>query len=442
MQRLRWKLDRKKTIIIGFVTAVLLITTYFVGFKIIGKSNKLSPVAVSKQLAETGRVNILLLGTDARPDEEAARSDTMILLTLDGATKKISMLSVPRDSRVEIPGHGKDKINAALGIGGPDLAVQVVSTLLNQKIDYYVLTRLDGFKDIIDTLGGITIDVEKNMHYIGRDAKGNVDVSINLTKGLQHLNGEKALEYVRFRHDALGDITRTQRQQKLLKAMAEESLQASTIIKLPVLIPELLKTVQTNLNFRDLLALLNLSKKLDKNNIVTLTLPGSFLNVNGASYWQVDSDLAKDVVNELAEGNAPTQVIQTTGGSDGEITQVVWKQKPQPEKEPTSVTGATYGDEQTVPTEPPVQPGTGDGSPPGTGTDTPGTGDTPPDQNNSPPGDGTIQPQPGQPGTGDNTGTGQPGSDTDTGQPDPGTGDGTVPPADPPPEQIPPGTQG
>ncbi|MHB1127955.1 MAG: LCP family glycopolymer transferase [Bacillota bacterium] len=446
MGLLRSELNRKNRIIIGLVAVVFLITAAYAGYKLIGNNNKQKPVAVSKQLDETGRVNILLLGTDSRPDEKTTRSDTIILLTLDRTTQKISMLSVPRDSLVEIPGHGTDRINAALGLGGPELAAQVVSSLLDQEIDYYVLTRMDGFKDIIDTLGGVTIDVEKNMHYIGRDSKGQIDVSINLKKGPQHLNGEKALQYVRFRQDALGDITRTQRQQKLLKAMAEEFLQPSTIIKIPALIPALLKTVQTNLTLRDAMSLVSLSKNLDKDQIVTLTLPGSFLNLRGASYWKVSAQ-AKDVVNQLVQGNAPMQVIEIADNSDGEIARVSWKSKPI--EEPIPIGDSSEGVNETWPTDP--QPGATpdqtDTENPQPGSDPTGTGTGQADNGTGNVDSGTDNTQPGaggaggagdtQPGSGD-AGTGQPGTGTDTGQPNQGTGEGTVPPVIPPPEQSPP----
>ncbi|HWJ02354.1 MAG TPA: LCP family protein, partial [Verrucomicrobiae bacterium] len=133
---------------------------------------------------------------------------------------------------------------------------------------------------------------------------------INLRPGMQRLDGGNALAYVRFRHDALGDISRTQRQQKFLTTLAGEMLQTSTIIKLPRLIPQLMDAVETNLGARDAIFLARAASNLDPNNIVTATLPGSFFNYKGVSYWKVDEAQTKVVLNEMFQG---TKVATITG---------------------------------------------------------------------------------------------------------------------------------
>ncbi|MEW5898139.1 MAG: LCP family protein, partial [Bacillota bacterium] len=110
-------------------------------------------------------MTVLLLGVDARPGEKVARADTIIVAHVEPDANRLSLLSIPRDTRVNIPRHGMDKINAANVYGGPKLVSQVVSDLIGMPVQYYALTNWEGFKDIVDTLGGVTIEVEKRMNY-------------------------------------------------------------------------------------------------------------------------------------------------------------------------------------------------------------------------------------------------------------------------------------
>lgn len=241
-------------------------------------------------------VNILVLGIDARPEEKMTRSDTMMLVHAEPETGKVVVISIPRDTKVRLEGK-ENKINSANAIGGPEAACKAVEKLLDVKVDYYVLTNFKGFEKIIDILGGVTIDVESNMY--------NRYEGINLRKGdNQHLNGKKALGYVRFRDDALGDISRTQRQQKFLKALADEMLQTKTIFKIPALIPELKANVQTNMGTKTMLKLAQEAADFSKENLITQTLPGYFYDDpdTGASYWIVDEKEAKKMIDTLLSG--------------------------------------------------------------------------------------------------------------------------------------------
>jgi LCP family protein required for cell wall assembly len=249
------------------------------------------------------RVNILLLGTDARPGEKDARTDSIIVASIQPYEKKAALVSIPRDTLVEIPGHGKDKINSANVVGGPNMTKEIVENLLDLKVDHYVKTNFEGFRDIIETLGGVTIDVEKNMRYYDPTDGTN----INLKKGVQQLTGKKALDYARFRHDSLGDISRTQRQQKLLKAVVSEALQAKTVLKLPALIPQIAKAIETDLSLAEMLKLAAMGRDLENLQIVSQTLPGQFYN-NQGSYWKADEVKAKLVLNDMLNG-VQTEVV-------------------------------------------------------------------------------------------------------------------------------------
>lgn len=257
--------------------------------------------------AKGERLNFLLLGSDARTGETRARADTVIFAAADTDGKWLALLSIPRDTRVEIPGHGRDRINAATVYGGPELACDTVARLLGQPIDYYVMTNYEGFKEIVDILGGVTIDVEKDMYHYDPQEGGRY--TINLKKGVQRLNGEQALMYVRYRGDPLGDIARVQRQQKFLMALADEIMQPATIIKLPRLIPVIKRCVETNMPLSKMLALARMARQLDDVQIVTATLPGFLSDYD--PFWHVDLRQAREVAAWLVRGEEITSVVQT-----------------------------------------------------------------------------------------------------------------------------------
>jgi len=263
--------------------------------------------SVAQAAVEGKRLNVLLMGIDARGGEEMARSDTMILASIDPKTKQVALLSIPRDTRVSIPGHGYDRINTAVVYGGPELALRVVSDLTGVPVKYYVLTDFRGFKNIVDILGGVTLEVEQDMYHWD-DEEGGI-YEINLKKGLQRLDGDKALQYVRYRDYDLGDIERTRHQQKFLAALAEEVLQPSTVPKLPKLIPEVYRWVKTNMGLSDLCTLAAAAKNFGEGNILTQTLPGYPGEIDGVSYWLVDPSEARRVAAALLKGIVTQEVV-------------------------------------------------------------------------------------------------------------------------------------
>lgn len=266
-------------------------------------SAQLSPIPKSK------RVTILLVGVDRRPKEKSlSNTDTLMVASINCENGKVALISIPRDTQVTIPGYGKSKINAAARIGKSGLGTtsSLIEGLIGQPINGYVLTNFTGFKEIIDTLGGITITVEKNMYYVTGDKS---DGLINLKKGTQRLNGAQALQYARFRQDALADISRTARQQAVLKAMGKEFLQVKTISKLPMLIPQFMKSVETTLSLSQIWELSNVLLRIGTPEISSQTLPGDFLTENGVSYWKVNSQRSQSVVKRLFEEGKTTSVF-------------------------------------------------------------------------------------------------------------------------------------
>ncbi|OBZ10950.1 MULTISPECIES: LCP family protein [Bacillales] len=207
------------------------------------------------------RVNILLLGGDARGVDEGqpARSDSILVASFDPVTKKAHLFSVLRDTYVNIEGHGKGRINTALTLGEYPLAMKTVGDLLGLDIQYYVYTDFEGFKKLIDTIGGIYFDVEKDMHYTD-NADGN-RYDIDLKKGYQLLDGDKALQYVRFRHDAMSDFTRTGRQREFLQAVAKELQSSWNIIRMKKILDSVQPYVKMNITVPDMLKLGQLGVK-------------------------------------------------------------------------------------------------------------------------------------------------------------------------------------
>ncbi|MGO0123576.1 LCP family glycopolymer transferase [Desulfothermobacter acidiphilus] len=255
------------------------------------------------------KIHILVMGCDARKGETRGRSDSMMYICADPAKKQIISLSIPRDTLVDIPGHGRDRINEALFYGGPELSCRVVSRLIGQPVDYYVVFNFEGFAKFIDALGGITIDVEKNMyHYDPQD--GGI-YSIDLKKGVQHLDGRQALMYVRYRSDPLGDIARVERQQKFLKALVAEMTKPANLLRLPVLLPKIWDCFTTNLPLSQAVALAKMAADMHDVQVVGGVLPGWFAN---DPYWHVDPAEAKQVVARLMAGEPIKQFIQETPG--------------------------------------------------------------------------------------------------------------------------------
>ncbi|MHB8158537.1 MAG: LCP family protein, partial [Desulfocucumaceae bacterium] len=224
-----------------------------------------------------GKINVLALGVDARKGEKMARTDTIMLFSVDTDKNLMSVLSIPRDTKVNIPGHGTEKINSATLYGGPQLAMKTVSDLLGGiKVDKYVMTNYEGFKDIVDALGGVSIDIKERMyHYDPQD--GGI-YTIDLKPGVQRLNGEKSLQYVRYRGYALGDISRAEHQQRFLSALASEMLQPSSVVKLPILVPKISKAIETNLSLSEMRKLGVDSGKMINASMVSQTLPVKFID--------------------------------------------------------------------------------------------------------------------------------------------------------------------
>ena len=246
------------------------------------------------------RQNILFLGVDASSNPNdlwtGTRTDTIILVNIDPRTKSVNALSIPRDSKVYLPkDNGVNKINAAHAIGGIDMTKRTVEDTLGVHIDKYIMVHDDAVKAIVDAMDGLDIYIEKPMHY--NDYSGNLH--INFSKGDHHLDGQQAVEYLRFRHDALGDIGRTQRQQWLLRSLLTQLKQPSTITKIPDIISVAKKYVKTDMSFYELTQYAALAKHIDMDKIEIAMLPGAPNQKGYISYWILDPEKTQEVVNRV-----------------------------------------------------------------------------------------------------------------------------------------------
>ncbi|HEY8394853.1 MAG TPA: LCP family protein [Thermaerobacter sp.] len=257
-------------------------------------------------------LNILVLGVDAGAgaDDPPApqRSDTIMVVSVDPVTGRIGLLSVPRDTRVQIPGRPRpEKIAHAHAYGqaeggagaGARLVAQTVENLLGIRIHHFVEVDFEAFQAAVDAVGGVEVCVEKPMKYTARSQ----NLRIDLEPGCQLLDGERALQYVRYRRD--GDINRIRRQQKFVRAFAERVLSARSVLKLPQVASAVGRQVTTDMSNARILAFAALLPKIDTSNIHMDVLPGRPGYVDGLSYWLVDPAEARRTALRVLAGIDP-----------------------------------------------------------------------------------------------------------------------------------------
>lgn len=251
---------------------------------------------------ETGRINLLLVGLDEVPGEDFNRSDSIAFVSINIDDKVVRMLSLPRDTRVQIPDRGWQKLNHAYAYGGVDLLKTTLVNYLGVPIPYHVIVNLDSFPELVDLIGGVTINVPKRLRYT--DKAGGVHIDI--PAGEQHMDGKTALGYVRFRHDALGDIGRVERQQVFMMAVFRKMKDPSMITKVPELIRQSLRLVKTNLTLSQAVQLASYLKDLDPSRTVFRTLPGKSAYISGISYWLGELSSISEILSEK-----PLETVET-----------------------------------------------------------------------------------------------------------------------------------
>ncbi|MCD7952271.1 MAG: LCP family protein [Synergistaceae bacterium] len=259
-------------------------------------------------LKEQGRFNILVMGEDNV--EGSRRSDTILFVTIDIDDKNMRVISLPRDTRVQIPHHGTQKLNHAFAYSGPDLLKATVEKYLGLPILYYVVIDYDSFPEFVDMVGGVEIDVQKRMRYV--DSAGGLD--INIQPGRQLLDGKTALKYVRFRKDALGDIGRIQRQQQFIKALVKKAYDPRVLIKFPELAAQAMKIFKTDMSPTLAVQLAGfVQNELGRERMFFSMLPGEPAMIDRLSYWLGDVKAANAFLNAPVEELVSGDVTEGSG---------------------------------------------------------------------------------------------------------------------------------
>lgn len=278
--------------------AVILVVILVAVAGIIAAKNSRERQFYDNGMETSSRVmHVMILGVDRREDD-VGRSDTMMVTAVDMEQKKAALLSVPRDTRVKIDGYGYEKINHAYAYGGHKLSQNAIENLLGVSIDHYILIDTKAFERIIDAIGGIDINVEKRMYY--EDPwDDNGGLVIDLYPGEQHLDGQKAIQYVRYR-DGEGDIGRIGRQQHFIKAVLAKVISPEMLPRLPKLVEEVSSAIKTDMSLAELLEFANTMKSVHDNGLTAQMVPGQPAYIDDVSYWIPDiTDLRALLASEL-----------------------------------------------------------------------------------------------------------------------------------------------
>jgi LCP family protein required for cell wall assembly len=286
---------------------------------------EMTPVAGSLELsyvpppapavsADEERINILLLGIDRRNSKSwGYRTDTIIIVTVDPAYKTVGMMSIPRDLYLLIPGVGEHRINEANVYGyqynypgdGPALLKRTIEHNFGIPIDYYVMIDFDGFKEIIDTLGGIDVDVPRQLHDtmypMPKPGDPNAYGTVHFDPGWQHMNGERALQYARSRMST-SDFDRADRQQRILLAIRDKALSLGLIPKLPALAATMGNMVKTDMTLQEMTELALLAPQVDMGNLKQVVLKKPLVygqRVGEAAVQLPRWDLINEAVTDL-----------------------------------------------------------------------------------------------------------------------------------------------
>ena len=246
---------------------------------------------------------VLIMGVDRR-DGDVGRSDTLMLAAVDEEQGRATLLSIPRDTRVEVGTYGYDKINHAYAFGGHEMTLAAVEKIVGVPVTHYVLIDTSAFERIVDAVGGVDINVEKRMHY--EDPwDDNGGLVIDLQPGEQHMTGAQAIQYVRYR-DGEGDIGRIARQQHFMRALLAQFLSPQVIPRLAAVVDEVKNAVETDLSTRQLLTLAKRMKDIEAGGMTMQMVIGTPAYLGDISYWIPDlvetrKELFAGVGRELSE---------------------------------------------------------------------------------------------------------------------------------------------
>lgn len=299
-QRKEKRLSGKKRNLIGIAALLfLLLSGAWCGYAAVNAVLPDPYAGMDKEMLNN--INILVLGCDEREGDTAARADVIMVATIRPDAKEVSVFSIPRDTRVEIPGHKQDKINHAMAYGGIPLVQSCVENLLNIKIDHYVKINFDGFINVIDALGGVNVDVPCRM-YKPLEA-------IDLQPGYQTLYGEEALAFVRWRGDGTGDYGRIGRQQEFINVLSAK-LKSMNLSQALDVASAVMDSIETDMSVKQMTSYgVNLIG-LDSGKVHTYSFVGNELWLNGVNYVEPDMDAIAGIVDKMQHGEPEPEVTE------------------------------------------------------------------------------------------------------------------------------------
>jgi LCP family protein required for cell wall assembly len=310
-------------VVVGTLIALYSATRLFnfLGNITVEREDTKGQVITGTSVSGHGRLNIVLLGLDQRPnDNEGTRSDTLIIVSVDQDAGTANLLSVPRDLWVKIPGHGNNRVNTAYffgdldrpGKGGPPLVKETIQQNFGIKVDYFAEINFDGFRSIIDSIGGITVDVKKPLLDNEYPTEDYGIKRIYIPAGLQQMSGQTALEYARSRH-ADSDLGRNQRQQEVLLAVREQGINLGLLTN-SQLQAALQGAIRTDMTPADMLALGRVAVGMKKETIKQFSLDANIAKnvvINGQDVLQADPAALTKLLQDFQTSAAPPAPVSS-----------------------------------------------------------------------------------------------------------------------------------
>ncbi len=267
------------------------------------------------------RVNVLLLGIDHRDDEpvDGSRSDTVMVVSIDPPSKSVVMVSFPRDLWVNIPGYYNQRINVAHAVGGPSLVARTIETNFGIRINNYARIDFRGFEQIVDSLGGVIIDVEETIKDDEYPTEDYGVMRLYIAPGPQMMDGKLALQYARSRHGR-GDFSRARRQQRVLVALRERGLQLNILPKVPSLVGLVQRALQTDVGVTEMLRFARLGSEIERDRIrsiiVDSTLADPFVGPSGEDLLMPRrADIQRAIARAFAEASGQSARVEVLNGT-------------------------------------------------------------------------------------------------------------------------------
>ncbi|WP_158736108.1 LCP family protein [Alteribacillus sp. YIM 98480] len=274
----------------------------------------------AEQKAASENLNFLLVGVD-NEESGSARTDTIMLANVNPKEGDVKLASIMRDSYVEIPGHQNNKINASFAYGGVDLLRETIEENFDIDIDYHATVNFDGFVDVVDTVApeGLEVDIEKRMYY--QDNSG--EVSIDFQPGTQYLDGDKTLEYVRYRSDSNNDFGRVARQQEILGILKDELLSFASVTKVPQIIGAIRPNLETDVSTSKMLSLGKdvLLNPVEDINTLRIPVEETYTNQSyshAGSVLELDMEENSEELHNFFDGKTSESVQTASGESEKE----------------------------------------------------------------------------------------------------------------------------